>query len=452
MRSYRVAPNSAQAIAATKKISSSRRAAFASSAFFLLTFIFVQLSFPVKAADISSRCCADLEERVAELEATAARKGNRTTSVQIYGQVNKALLIWDDSAMRDAYVTDNDASSSRFGILGESQIKPGWYAGFRMEVELKDAASDLVSNGAEGDEGTADDIRLRKSYVYVESDAFGRLSLGQQSPATDDITIINLGAQMSDAALHYSNNFKIKLDFGTMVTVDRTWGYFAHTVDSFRGDFIRYDSPTIRGFVLSTAFGENDVWDVALRYAGDWNQIQVAAGAGFMDAREHEFEDLRGSFSVLHKDTGLFLSAAGGMRDDEFPAIGQGNGAHFYFAQLGIKRPVLPFGDMTIYGEFGKYSDYGVGRLIQANLGNPDRFTTWGQVSDSEIQRLGFGVEQAVDSSGLLLYAQYHLYQADLMGRACVSKSYHSYEFADEAQSLPAADWSAVVVGARVQF
>ena len=50
----------------------------------------------VKAADLGGGCCADLEERVAELEATTARKGNRVVSLQIYGQVNKGLLIWDD--------------------------------------------------------------------------------------------------------------------------------------------------------------------------------------------------------------------------------------------------------------------------------------------------------------------------------------------------------------------
>ena len=32
---------------------------------------------PAKAADLGGDCCADLEERVAELEATTARKGNK---------------------------------------------------------------------------------------------------------------------------------------------------------------------------------------------------------------------------------------------------------------------------------------------------------------------------------------------------------------------------------------
>jgi hypothetical protein len=32
---------------------------------------------PAKAADLGGDCCSDLEERVAELEATTVRKGNK---------------------------------------------------------------------------------------------------------------------------------------------------------------------------------------------------------------------------------------------------------------------------------------------------------------------------------------------------------------------------------------
>ena len=37
------------------------------------------------AADLGGNCCADLEERIAELEATTARKGNRKVSLTITG-------------------------------------------------------------------------------------------------------------------------------------------------------------------------------------------------------------------------------------------------------------------------------------------------------------------------------------------------------------------------------
>src|SRR5690606_9061443 len=44
-----------------------------------------------QAADLGGDCCADLEERIAELEATTARKGNRKVSLSISGWVNEAV-------------------------------------------------------------------------------------------------------------------------------------------------------------------------------------------------------------------------------------------------------------------------------------------------------------------------------------------------------------------------
>jgi len=44
------------------------------------------------AADLGGNCCADFEERVAELEATTARKGKRRVSVEVSGQINVAFI------------------------------------------------------------------------------------------------------------------------------------------------------------------------------------------------------------------------------------------------------------------------------------------------------------------------------------------------------------------------
>ena len=51
---------------------------------------------PAKAADLGGDCCADLEERVAELEATTVRKGNKKVSVTLSGWVVKSMNWWDD--------------------------------------------------------------------------------------------------------------------------------------------------------------------------------------------------------------------------------------------------------------------------------------------------------------------------------------------------------------------
>ncbi|HEY7552788.1 MAG TPA: hypothetical protein VH913_25100, partial [Hyphomicrobiaceae bacterium] len=71
-----------------------------------------------QSADLGGNCCADLEERVAELEATTVRKGNRRVSLTISGQVNRSLLYWDDGFQADLYSVDNAIANSRFRFTG----------------------------------------------------------------------------------------------------------------------------------------------------------------------------------------------------------------------------------------------------------------------------------------------------------------------------------------------
>ncbi len=49
-----------------------------------------------------------------------------------------------------------------------------------------------------------------------------------------------------------------------------------------RTELLRYDSPTLAGFVLSASIGEaGDYWGVMLRYAGEFSGFRVAAGIGY---------------------------------------------------------------------------------------------------------------------------------------------------------------------------
>ena len=60
--------------------------------------------------------------------------------------------------------------------------------------------------------------------VYEAEDSkLGRVTFGQQSPATDDITLFNLGSEMNDAALHYNNRFGIWLNLGSGYNSDLSW-------------------------------------------------------------------------------------------------------------------------------------------------------------------------------------------------------------------------------------
>ncbi|MFA5952918.1 MAG: porin, partial [Hyphomicrobium sp.] len=85
---------------------------------------------PAAAADLGGNCCADLEERIAELEATTARKGNRKVSLTISGWVNEAVFFWDDGVERNTYVGTNELEQSRFRVTGDAKIVDGWSAGY----------------------------------------------------------------------------------------------------------------------------------------------------------------------------------------------------------------------------------------------------------------------------------------------------------------------------------
>ena len=95
-----------------------------------------------RAADLGGDCCADLEERVAELEETTVRKGNKKVAVILYGQVNRAALFWNDGAKRIPTSSTIITNSSRFGIKGNAKTGIGdWVGGYRLEVEPTQANS-----------------------------------------------------------------------------------------------------------------------------------------------------------------------------------------------------------------------------------------------------------------------------------------------------------------------
>jgi predicted porin len=347
---------------------------------------------PAKAADLGDGCCADLEERVAELEATTARKGNRVVSLQVYGQVNKAIMFFETDIDDDAYIVDNDASGSRFGFTGSASVKPGVSAGYRMEFDIQDASSNLVSD-LEPFDDPDDEIKIRHNYLWIESETLGRVSLGHTSSATDGIAGINLANALSGPSV----------DVGTSLSVfDGAFllGNFTSDLDGPREDVIKYDSPSIYGFILSAAWGDDDFYDIALRFSNEWNSIRFAAGIGYQNREEDnvfpfsETEIVSGSASVMHVPTGLYVTVAAGEQEIDGDDAGD-----YWFLQAGIEKRFFSYGATTVYGEYAEYNDFDAAFVTEL---------------ESEITRWGFGVVQTFDSAALDIYAQAQFFDAEL--------------------------------------
>ena len=142
---------------------------------------------PARAADLGGDCCADLEERVAELEATTVRKGNKKVTVQIYGKVNEALLTWNDGAETNTYEVNNFMKSTRMGFKGTAKITGDWTAGYRLEWEFIRAKSSAV-NQFNDDNASGDSLNVRWSQMYVANKKYGTLNWGLTATPKYDIT------------------------------------------------------------------------------------------------------------------------------------------------------------------------------------------------------------------------------------------------------------------------
>ncbi len=402
---------------------------------------------PAKAADLGGGCCADLEERVAELEATTARKGNRVVSLQVYGQVNKALLFFDDGIDDDVYVVDNDESGSRIGLKGTASVKPGVTAGFNIEFNYQDAVSNGVDQGdivdtsaggvdaiidGVGDDADENDISIRKNELWIESERLGRITLGQGSAASDGITEINLSSSNSDPGFDFGNSFVIRELSGL-----RLGDYGAGLDGLGRIDRIRYDSPSIYGFILSASWGEDDAYDVALRFKKEWNSIRIAAGVSYAEAdpdeptggeiddiidnTEGDFELVAGSASIMHVPTGLFLYGAAAEIDD-----GVVEASHWYI-QGGIEKRFLPYGTTTLFVEYGEYEDFAVG------LDGTD-----GLIIDSQAELFGLGVVQKIDSAAMEIYGKVNFWSVE--------------DTVVDGDTNEGEDLTTVLIGSRIKF
>lgn len=377
------------------------------------------------AADFGGDCCADLEERVAELEATTARKGNRKVSLKVYGQVNTAVMYWeaDDQGgygagdtRSDIYVVDNDISSTRFGFKGKAKITPDWSAGFKIEIEAQMSDSNVVDGDANFDEGT-DGLGIRKAEWYLKSKTYGKLSVGQGDFANSGITEIDLSgtnviAQFDD--LKFGEKIQANPN-GTEYDDLTRGGNFEYN----RGNRVRYDSPTFAGFIVSAAWGEDDAWDVALRYAGELGQFKLAAGVAYgmstditgslsndnadIDEVGDELDVLNGSVSVLHTPTGLFVTAMASQRNIDYKdATVSDEENTTYAVRAGISQKWMPLGKTAIYGEY-------------RNTEN----TNWDAEDlglngvDTEVEIYGAGIVQKIDAAAMELYLGYKHVEAD---------------------------------------
>jgi hypothetical protein len=146
---------------------------------------------------------------------------------------------------------------------------------------------------------------------------------------------------------------------------------------------------------------------------------------------------------------------AGGVREDDRSSIIGRPLAHFQYVQAGVSKKWLPYGNTTVYGDFGTYKNFNVGELLSVDP-HTNQLVIWGTLSETTVVRWGYGLEQAFDESGLLIYAQAHHYDPKIVGFPCdPNPSQFPNQCGGDPNNLvtlPMRPWSGYVLGMRVRF
>ena len=398
------------------------------------------------AADLGGNCCADLEERIAELEATTARKGNRKVSLTVSGWVGQQVMFWDDGQESNVYVHDLGTTlGSHVKFTGQATIVPGWSAGYVLHLEAMGSDSltqnQFVVDGPSVLTGTSNGVGTLQSFWFIKSDEWGKVSVGKQSQASDNTAILVDGSGSLVPANWVSfdvNSFFVRnSNTGTLSGLQ--WGGAGGCVwgdcNGLPTNSVRYDSPTFGGFSVSASWGEDDFWDVAARYAGEVHDFKVSIAGAFSHVSDFSNFGVPVSVSVNtaqpagsdyfqlgayaeHVPTGLFVYGAYGHLDQNIANVDANN---TYYIKGGIRQHWNPLGHTVLYGEFLRAENNASSSFVDLNgdttftNGNPtdpnNVFT-----GESDVKVWGLGVVQEIDAAAMSVWVKYRHLSADTSG------------------------------------
>jgi hypothetical protein len=384
----------------------------------------VTLPTAARAADLGGDCCADLEGRVAELEATTARKGNKRVSLTITGRVAATMTFWNDSGPVSTAAYDELSDVSYGGVgdgpivvfKGEGRIRSDLTAGYYMELD--DGLGGFTQNSHTG--GGVGKPSQANVYVYLASKSLGTLQLGKIDSAADQYGVNYDGSWIGGHTGGRANRqFKVR---------DTAGAFTARLFSDYIGTFaqggetgIRYISPTIGGFSFNASHLGDDKTGFGVNYGATHGTVTLGFGAAYgVDSRFDATPSVtyKGvSAGFKESSSGIFLAA----RWDQKTVDLAGYSPTTVSVNGGWAKNVTGAGDTTIHASYARSNDL-------AALGTSAHTTI-------------VGLDQKIDSAESHIFVQYEGTTIDtpIVGVAPIKS--------DAAESI-----SSVTAGMSVQF
>ena len=382
-----------------------------------------------KAADLGGDCCADLESRIAGLEATTAHKGNKTVSLTISGRVHANMMYWNDHAAvldpdqpldqsSDVYIGNTAGSETHLVFSGAGKISSDLSAGFLMTIR-----DDFV-NGADTQisHQTGNLVTGDTTYIYLKSAKWGEYRLGNLPSASDDAYYVDFGAPGTVGGLsggRFVGTFFLRAGNKPGELTDVTYGHVLGELGDSNENRLMYISPVWNGFTYKSDIGSN-TGSVGLTWTGSAASFRAAFGAGYEISRKADaispgggqsvqsvstatapltdinndtLRQLALSASAIETGSGLFLT---GEYSRAYAAIAGRDDATNWYVRTGWTKNVTGMGATTIDAQYERTDN---------KLANGTAAHLW-----------GIGVDQAIDAVASNIYVHYQHDSFDTSG------------------------------------
>lgn len=392
------------------------------------------------AADLGGDCCADLEERIAELEVTSARKGNRKLSLTVTGYVAQEITYWNDGKEQNTYIHGlGPTQATNVNFVGDAAITRDFSAGYFIGI-LDLTSNPIARAGTEAIDqnnarfGTGLDINF--AWVQMESKSLGKVRAGFLPPAAKGAAMFTdeSGTMLIENYTFFAGMPQFYLRNAGTLDPSMTWGNMTFCYwqnlpiggdcSGIAMNAVRYDTPTLGGFNASVSWGEDDAWQVATRYSGVHHGIKVSLGLGYsvstaesvtgprvLERKDSSYLQVGGYLE--HTRSGLFLHGAYGEEDNNgavllasgIPVL---DGSHWY-VKSGVRKAWTSLGATIVFADYAAYLDQiGPAALAQG-------------ATSSKMQRFGAGIAQEIDAAAMTLYLKYQRYDGEMDGVATLT-------------------------------
>lgn len=339
---------------------------------------------------------------VAHAGGNPVASGTDKINVNLYGQVNRAIMFADNGKYDNTFHVDNDNSSSRLGIKGKLKVNDNITTGVKFEAEWQSNASNEMELGPipvdATSTGNGSNFDLRKMELFIKSASVGTITIGQGDTASNGTSEIDLsGTKVAGFA-------DVGAFAGGIKFYDKTTGALSSRkikdvltqMDGLsRMDRLRYDSPSFSGFTVSASGAEKDAADIALRYSGSMGDTRIKAGIAYANpGRDKDYNQVNGSVSVLLAG-GFNVTFAAGQRNVDSLPFGSDDPTFFY-GKLGYTTKAI-----TDIGATSFSIDYMKAENVKS------------QSNAEEGTLLGIQFVQKLSQWGTELYAGYRTHEFD---------------------------------------